>query len=75
MRELRIRKLRLNICVGESGDGLTRAAKALEQLTGQTPVFPKARYTVRAFGIGRMRRLLFTAQSVELRQREFWRKA
>ena len=37
----------------ESGDKLTRAVKVLEQLTGQTPVTSKARYTVRHFGIRR----------------------
>ncbi|KAJ3337759.1 60S ribosomal protein L11 [Gonapodya sp. JEL0774] len=54
MRALRLEKLCINICVGESGDRLTRAAKVLEQLTaGQTPVQSKARYTVRTFGIRR----------------------
>merc|ERR1719174_1154507 len=43
MKELTLKKLCLNICVGESGD----------RLTGQTPVFSKARYTVRTFSIRR----------------------
>lgn len=53
MREIRIDKLMVNICVGEGGDKLTKAAKVLEDLTGQKPVFGKARYTVRSFGIRR----------------------
>ena len=47
----------LNISVGESGDRLTKAAKVLEQLTGQQPIFSKARYTVRTFGIRRSEKI------------------
>ena len=53
MWELGIHKLCLNICEGESGNRLTWAAEVLKQLTGQSPVFSKARYTVRSFGIRR----------------------
>jgi large subunit ribosomal protein L11e len=52
-KALVVDKLIINCCVGESGDRLTRGAKVLEQLTDRKPVYSKARYTVRTFGIRR----------------------
>jgi large subunit ribosomal protein L11e len=47
---------------------LTRAAKVLEQLSGQTPVYSKARYTVRTFGIRRNEKY----ETHEARHRRPW---
>jgi large subunit ribosomal protein L11e len=53
MKEVRIQKLCINLCVGESGEKLNKATKVLEQITGQKPRFSKAKVTIRGFGIRR----------------------
>jgi len=44
MRKIFIEKLCLNVSPGETGDRLTKAARVLEQLTDQVPVFSNAHY-------------------------------
>jgi len=51
MRKPRIAKVTVNISIGHSGERLVKAAKLLEELTGQKPVFRKAKKTIRAFGV------------------------
>jgi large subunit ribosomal protein L11e len=53
MNDIKISKVVVNCCVGESNDRLTNAAKVLENLAIQTPVFSKSRLTIRAWGIRR----------------------
>jgi len=53
MKRIVIDKIVVNCCVGESGDRLTRAARVLQELTDQEPVYGLARLTVRTFSIRR----------------------
>lgn len=53
MQKVRIQKLCINCCVGESGEKLNRALKVLEQISGQKPKTGKSRITIRGFGIRR----------------------
>ena len=41
MRNIRVQKLVIIICVGESGDAISKAARVLEQISGQEPVYGK----------------------------------
>ena len=53
MRNIKVDKLILQLCTGESGDKLTKAMKVLEDLSDQKPVESKAKYSIRSFGIKR----------------------
>jgi len=55
MEKIRIEKVIVHISVGSDWDRLQKAAKLLETLTGQKPVFRQAKKTIRAFGITRKR--------------------
>ncbi len=44
MRNIRVEKLVINICVGESGDAISKAARVLQQISGQEPVYGKGTF-------------------------------
>lgn len=51
MRRLAIKKVTVNISVGEGGEKLAKAEALLAQLTGQTPIKISAKSTNQTFGI------------------------
>src|SRR5437867_7103747 len=51
MKKISVSKVVVNIGVGKSGELLEKAARALEELTGQKPTLRGARKSVRDFGI------------------------
>ncbi|MCW3986435.1 MAG: 50S ribosomal protein L5 [Candidatus Bathyarchaeota archaeon] len=51
MLKPKIRKVTINMAVGQSGEPLEKAVQVLEQLTGRKPVKRKAKQTIRDFGI------------------------
>jgi len=51
MVQPRIEKVVVNMSVGKSGEPLEKAAKVLEQLTGQKSCKRKAKKTIRDFGV------------------------
>ncbi|KAL0234177.1 hypothetical protein PCE1_001215 [Barthelona sp. PCE] len=53
MRRICIDKLSINIALGEASDKVVKAARVLEALTGQKPVFAKAKLTRRGFNVRR----------------------
>jgi len=51
MRRILVDKVVVNIGVGESGERLQKAGELVKRLTGQKPVFTRAKKTIRDFGI------------------------
>ncbi|RLI32639.1 50S ribosomal protein L5 [Candidatus Bathyarchaeota archaeon] len=75
MTKPRIGKVTVNVCVGKSGEPLEKAAKIIEQLTGQKPCFRTAKRTIKDFGIRRGEPIACVATLRKEKAIEFLRKA
>ncbi len=75
MLEPRIEKVTVNMSVGKSGETLEKAAKVLEQLTGQRPCKRRAKKTIRDFGIRKGEPIACLVTLREEKARAFLKKA
>jgi len=70
-----IEKVTVNMSVGKSGEPLEKAARVLEQLTGQKPCKRKAKKTIRDFGIRKGELIACIVTLRKDKAREFLKKA
>lgn len=75
MLNLRIEKVTVNMSVGKSGEQLEKAAKVLEQLTGQKPCNREAQKTIRDFAIRKGEPIACIVTLRRERTREFLKKS
>jgi len=75
MLKPRIEKVIVNMSVGKSGEPLEKAAKVLEQLTGQKPCKRKAKKTVRDFGIRKGESIACLVTLRDAKAKEFLKRA
>lgn len=71
----KIEKVTVNVSVGRSGEPLEKAAKILEQLTGQKPCYRRAKKTIKDFGIRRGEPIACLVTLRKQKALEFLRKA
>jgi len=75
MLKPRLEKVTVNMAVGKSGEPLEKAARVLEQLTGQKPCRRKAKKTVRDFGIRRGESIACLVTLRKEKAKEFLKRA
>jgi len=75
MLKPRIEKVIVNMSVGKSGEPLEKAAKVLEQLTGQKPCKRKAKKTIRDFAIRKGESIACLVTLRDEKAKEFLKRA